>query len=177
MADFNQVNLIGRLTRDPELRALQSGTPLCEFGVAIGRKYKDKQTGQMLEETTFVDVTVWGRQAETCSKYLEKGRLVFITGRLKYDSWQDKESGKKRSKLTVIGENVQFLDSQKQQQQNPNAVPPQIQKPQWNQQQQPPQGWRQQPPPQQPAQQPQMQTQAQQQQPNWQEPDLNDPPF
>lgn len=109
MASVNKVILIGNLTRDPELRYTPKQTAVTEVGLAVNRRYR--VDNDLREETTFVDVTFWGAQAETISKYLEKGRPIYIEGRLKYDSWDDKESGKRRSKLTVVGENFQFLDS------------------------------------------------------------------
>lgn len=108
MADVNLVVLVGRLTRDPEVRYTPSGTAIAQLGLAIGRKYKD-QSGQLKEDTTFVDVDVFGRQAETAGQYLAKGRTVLIEGRLQLDQWEDKNSGQKRSKLKVVGNRVQFL--------------------------------------------------------------------
>lgn len=108
MADLNEVRLIGRLTRDPELRSTPSGQMVCSFGLATGRRYK--QNNEMKEETTFVDITLWGRQAETTAQYMKKGSLCYIGGRLKMDTWQDKQTGQKRSRMQVVGENVQFLE-------------------------------------------------------------------
>jgi single-strand DNA-binding protein len=102
--------LIGNLTRDPELRHTPKGTAVSEISMAINRVWNNDQ-GQKQEETTFVEVTLWGRQAELAQQYLVKGRPVYIEGRLQLDSWDDKETGKKRSKLRVIGENMQFLSS------------------------------------------------------------------
>jgi len=110
MADLNEVRLIGRLTRDPELRATPSGHSVCSFGLATGRKYKS-QDGTQHEETTFVDCTAWGKTAEIVEKYIKKGSLVFVGGRLKLDTWEDRQTGQKRSKLQIVVENVQFLDS------------------------------------------------------------------
>jgi len=107
MASLNKVFLMGNLTRDPELRYLPSGTAVCEFGLATNRKYKDGQ-GNLQEDTCFVDISVFGKQAETANQYLSKGRPLFIEGRLKYDQWQAKD-GSKRSKLRIIAENFQFL--------------------------------------------------------------------
>ena len=108
MANLNKVMLIGNLTRDPELRHTPKGTAVSEISMAINRVWNNDQ-GQKQEETTFVEVTLWGRQAELAQQYLVKGRPVYIEGRLQLDSWDDKETGKKRSKLRVIGENFQFL--------------------------------------------------------------------
>ncbi|MEX1049451.1 MAG: single-stranded DNA-binding protein [Akkermansiaceae bacterium] len=110
MANLNKVMLIGNLTRDPELRHTPKGTAVTEISLAINRSWNNDQ-GQKQEETTFVEVTLWGRQAELAQQYLVKGRPVYIEGRLQLDSWDDKETGKKRSKLRVIGENMQFLSS------------------------------------------------------------------
>lgn len=110
MANLNKVMLIGNLTRDPELRHTPKGTAVTEIALAINRVWTNDQ-GQKQEEATFVDVTFWGRQAETIQQYLTKGRPIFIEGRLQLDSWDDKETGKKRSKLRVIGETFQFIDS------------------------------------------------------------------
>jgi len=111
MADFNKVILLGRLTRDPELRYTPSGQALAKIGLAVGRKYYNKQTQQSVEETTFVDCDAWGKQAELLNQYMRKGRQLFIEGRLKFDSWETKE-GQRRSKLGVVIENFQFVDGQ-----------------------------------------------------------------
>ena len=108
MANLNKVMLIGNLTRDPELRYTPKGTAGADIGLAINRVWSNDQ-GQKQEDTTFVDVTLWGRQAELAQQYLSKGRGAYIEGRLQLDTWDDKETGKKRSKLKVIGENLQFL--------------------------------------------------------------------
>jgi single-strand DNA-binding protein len=109
MAYLNKVFLIGNLTRDPELRYLQSGTAVCDFGVAVNRTYKSG-TGEQKEEVVFVDVTAWARQAEVVSEFLQKGKPIFLEGRLKLDQWTG-DDGQKRSKLCVVMENFQFLDS------------------------------------------------------------------
>jgi single-strand DNA-binding protein len=108
MANLNKVMLIGNLTRDPELRYTPKGTAVAEIGLAINRVWNNEQ-GQRQEETTFVDVTLWARQAELAQQYLTKGNPVYIEGRLTLDTWDDKTTGQKRSKLKVIGENLQFL--------------------------------------------------------------------
>tara|TARA_R110002051_G_scaffold110769_2_gene183452 strand:+ start:828 stop:1208 length:381 start_codon:yes stop_codon:yes gene_type:complete len=105
MASVNKAILLGNLTRDVELKNLPTGSPVAEFGVAVNEKYKDKET------VVFIDVTVWGSLAENCAKYISKGSLVFIEGKLTMDSWEDKTTGKKRTKLKVTALNVQFLDS------------------------------------------------------------------
>jgi single-strand DNA-binding protein len=108
MANVNKVILIGNLTRDPELRVTPKGTPLCSFGLAINRTFKD-EAGQSRDETTFVDIDAWGKQGELIAKYCTKGRPLYVEGRLKFDQWEDKTSGQKRSKLKIVLENFQFL--------------------------------------------------------------------
>lgn len=110
MASLNKVMLIGNLTRDPEVRYTPKGSAVVDLGMAINRYYTT-DNGEKREETTFVDVTLWGRQAELAGQYLTKGRPVFIEGRLQLDTWDDRETGQKRSKLRVIGETMQFLGS------------------------------------------------------------------
>src|ERR1700709_608249 len=111
MASFNKVILVGNLTRDPQVKYTTGGTAVTEIGLAVSRQWFDKQANQKKEETTFVDVTLWGRTAEIAGEYLAKGRPVLIEGRLQLDSWDDKQSGQKRSKLKVIGETMQLLGS------------------------------------------------------------------
>ena len=108
MASLNKVMLIGNLTRDPELRVTPKGTAICQFGLAINRTFKD-ESGATRDETTFVDIEAWGKQGETIAKYLVKGRPLFVEGRLKLDTWDDKTSGQKRSKMKVVLEQFQFL--------------------------------------------------------------------
>jgi single-strand DNA-binding protein len=110
MASFNKVILAGNLTRDPELRYTPKGTAIARLGIACNRKWKS-ETGEMKEEVTFVDVDAFGKQAETIGQYLKKGRPILIEGRLRYDTWEDKQSGQKKSKLGVVLESFQFLDS------------------------------------------------------------------
>jgi single-strand DNA-binding protein len=110
MANFNKVILMGNLTRDPELRYTPKGTAIAEIGLAINRKWKS-ETGEAKEEVTFVDVAAYGRTAEVIGQYLKKGRPIMIEGRLKFDQWDDKQTGQKRSKLRVVCESFEFLDS------------------------------------------------------------------
>ncbi len=110
MANLNKVMLMGNLTRDPEVRHTPKGLAVAELAMAINRTWKDEQ-GQKQEETTFVDITFYGRSAELAQQYLTKGRPLYVEARLKLDTWDDKETGKKRSKLKLIGENMQFLSS------------------------------------------------------------------
>jgi single-strand DNA-binding protein len=108
MASFNRVILIGNLTRDPELRYIPSGTAVTEIGLAVNDRRKGPN-GDWIDETTFVDVTLWGRTAEVASEYLNKGSSVLVEGRLKLDTWE--KDGKKNSKLRVVGEKMQLLGS------------------------------------------------------------------
>jgi single-strand DNA-binding protein len=108
MANLNKVMLIGNLTRDPELRYTPSGRAVADISLAINRVWVN-DAGQKQEETTFVDVTLWGRQAELAQQYLTKGRGAYVEGRLQMDTWDDKETGKKRSRLKVVGDSLQFL--------------------------------------------------------------------
>ncbi|QDT50980.1 Single-stranded DNA-binding protein [Symmachiella dynata] len=111
MASYNRVILMGNLTRDPEVRYIPSGTAVSELGLAVNRTWFDKQSNSRKEETTFVDVTLWGREAEVAGEYLSKGRPVLIEGRLQLDTWEDKQSGQRRSKLRVVCERMQMLGS------------------------------------------------------------------
>ena len=108
MASFNRVILVGNLTRDVELKHTQNGTAVTEIGMAVNDRRKN-QNGEWIEETTFVDVTLWSRTAEVASEYLSKGAPVLIEGRLRLDSWET--DGQKRSKLRVTGERMQMLGS------------------------------------------------------------------
>lgn len=109
MADLNKVILVGRLTRDPEVRYTPSGTAVADLGFAVSDQYKSK-SGEMVENTCFVDIVVWGRQAETCGEYLSKGSPALVEGRLQLDQWENQQ-GEKRSKLRVKADRVQFLGS------------------------------------------------------------------
>lgn len=110
MPSFNKVILIGNLTRDPELRYTPKGTAVAKIGLAVNRSWKDAESGEMREEVTFIDVTAFGRQAETVAQYVKKGRPLMIEGRLKLDTWEDKTTHEKKSKLGVVMESFQFLD-------------------------------------------------------------------
>jgi single-strand DNA-binding protein len=109
MASFNKVILVGNLTRDPEVRYTPGGTAVTDIGLAVNRTWFDKQSNSRKEEVTFVDITLWGRQAEVAGEYLSKGRSVLIEGRLQMDTWDDKDTGKKRSRLKVVGEQMTML--------------------------------------------------------------------
>lgn len=112
MASYNRVILIGNLTRDIELRYLQSGTAVADVGLAVSEKRKNA-AGEWIEEVVFVDVTAWGRTAEVMSEYLSKGSPVFIEGRLKLDTWEAQD-GQKRSKLKVVCDRMQLIGSKGQ---------------------------------------------------------------
>ncbi|MGQ0635925.1 MAG: single-stranded DNA-binding protein [Planctomycetaceae bacterium] len=114
MASFNKVILVGNLTRDPQVKYTPSGTAVSELGLAVNRYWFDKQSNSRREETTFVDVTLWGRDAEVAGEYLAKGRAVLIEGRLQLDTWDDKQTGQKRSKLRVVCEKMQMLGSRQE---------------------------------------------------------------
>jgi single-strand DNA-binding protein len=108
MASFNKVMLMGNLTRDPQLKYLPSQTAVAEFGIACNRKFRTA-TGEDREEVTFIDISAFGKTGELINQYFTKGKPIFIEGRLKFDQWEDKQGGGKRSKLTVIAENFQFI--------------------------------------------------------------------
>jgi len=108
MADYNRVIMIGNLTRDPDYKTLASGQAVCRLGLASNRQFRNKQTGTMVQEVCFVDIDVWGAQAESCRQYLQKGRAVLVEGRLKFDTWED-PNGQTRSKHIIVADRVVFL--------------------------------------------------------------------
>jgi single-strand DNA-binding protein len=108
MASFNKVILLGNLTRDPEVRYTPKGSAVCDLGIAVNRVYT-MDSGEKREEVTYVDVVLWARLAEIAGEYLKKGRPVFIEGRLQMDTWDDKQTGQKRTRLRVVGESMQLL--------------------------------------------------------------------
>ncbi len=110
MASYNRIVLVGNLTRDPEYKQLSSGQGVCKLGIATNRQFKNRQSGQMVQEVCYIDIDVWGAQAESCRQYLQKGRGVLIEGRLKFDSWED-PNGNSRSKHSVVADRVVFLGS------------------------------------------------------------------
>jgi single-strand DNA-binding protein len=124
MASYNKVLLMGNLTRDPEMRYTPKGTAVARLGLAVNERFTTSD-GEQKESTTFVDVDVWGKQAETISQYLSKGSPIFIEGRLRLDSWDDKESGQKRSKLKVICDRFQFIGAAKSTGEFRDQPPPQ----------------------------------------------------
>lgn len=111
MASFNKVILAGNLTRDPELRYTPKGTAVARITLAVNRVYTSGEGGEKKEEVSFVDVDVWGRQAEVISQYMKKGRPLLVEGRLKQDTWEDKNTKQKQSKLKVVLESFSFIDS------------------------------------------------------------------
>jgi single-strand DNA-binding protein len=129
MANFNKVILIGNLTRDPELRYTPKGTAIAKIGLAINRTWKT-ETGETKEEVTFVDIDAFGRQAETLGQYMKKGRPIMIEGRLKLDTWDDKQTNQKRSRLGVVMETFQFLDFNKSAEGTGAPLPPKSRQPQ-----------------------------------------------
>lgn len=118
MASYNRVVLVGNLTRDPEYKQLASGQGLCKLGIATNRQFKNRQSGQMIQEVCYIDIDVWGAQAESCRQYLQKGRGVLIEGRLKFDTWED-PNGNTRSKHSVVADRVVFLGSAVEAEQEP----------------------------------------------------------
>ena len=111
MAGYNRIVMVGNLTRDPEYKQLASGQAVCRLGLATNRQFKNRQSGDMVQEVCFVDIDVWGAQAESCRQSLQKGRQVLIEGRLKFDTWED-PNGQNRSKHTIVADRVVFLASQ-----------------------------------------------------------------
>jgi single-strand DNA-binding protein len=110
MANLNKVMLIGNLTRDPELRVTPKGTAICQFSLAVNRKFRD-ESGADREEVTYVDIEAWGKSGENIAKYCTKGRPLFVEGRLRLDQWEDKNTKEKRSRMKVVCDNFQFLGS------------------------------------------------------------------
>lgn len=111
MAGYNKVILIGNLTRDPELRYTPKGLAIAKIALAVNRNWRDATSGEMKEEVTFVDIDAFGKQAETLGQYMKKGSPLMVEGRLRLDTWEDKQTNQKRSKLGVVLEGFQFLDS------------------------------------------------------------------
>ncbi|MAL84908.1 MAG: single-stranded DNA-binding protein [Opitutae bacterium] len=120
MASLNKVLLIGNLTRDPDVRMMSNGRPVCNFGLALNRSYKDAE-GNRKDETTFIDVECFGPRAEAVGRFFTKGRAIFVEGRLKLDQWESKE-GEKRSAIRVVLDNFEFVDSKQDVTQNRNSV-------------------------------------------------------
>ena len=108
MASVNKVILIGNVTRNPEIKYIPKGTAVTDLGLAVNRRYNVEGGGKR-EETAFIEITFWGRQAEVASEYLKRGSMVYVEGRLQMDTWEDKQTGQKRSRLRVVAENFQLL--------------------------------------------------------------------
>lgn len=118
---LNQVQLIGNLTRDPEQKSTPSGSVVTTLGIATSHKWKNKTTGELQEETEFSNVVVWGRAAEACGQYLNKGSKIYVSGRLKTRSWDDRNTGAKQYRTEVVAEEVIFLDGRGSQSPAPAA--------------------------------------------------------
>src|SRR6201986_4495591 len=112
MASFNKVIVAGNMTRDPELRYLPKGTAVAAFALAVNRTWKT-ESGEQKEEVNFIDIEAFGRQAEVIAQYMRKGRPLLVEGRLKQDSWEDKTTHQKKSKLKVVLESFSFIDSKR----------------------------------------------------------------
>jgi single-strand DNA-binding protein len=108
MANINRVVLVGNLTRDPELKALPSGTSVCDLRIAVNNRRKNQQTGEWLDEPNYFTISVFGQQGENCARYLQKGRAVAVDGRLRWRQW-DAQDGSKREAVDIIAETVQFI--------------------------------------------------------------------
>ncbi len=113
MSSFNRIIMAGNLTRDPDYKQLTSGQSVCRLGLASNRQFKNKQSGDMIQEVCYIDIDVWGPQAESCRQYLQKGRPILVEGRLKLDTWDD-TNGQKRSKHSIVADRVVFLGSNAQ---------------------------------------------------------------
>ena len=110
-SSFNRVILMGNLTRDPELRYLPSNMPVADIGLAVNDRYQDKQSGEWVDRPNFIDCTAFGKTAESISRFFTKGRPILIEGKLRYESWEDKQSGQKRNKIKIVVDTWNFCDS------------------------------------------------------------------
>lgn len=110
MAGYNRIIMVGNLTRDPDYKQLSSGQAVCRLGIASNRQFKNRQSGDMVQEVCYIDVDVWGPQADSCNQYLAKGRQVLVEGRIKFDTWQDQD-GNNRNKHSIVADRVVFLSS------------------------------------------------------------------
>lgn len=110
MAGYNRIIMVGNLTRDPDYKQLSSGQAVCRLGIASNRQFRNKQSGDMVQEVCYMDIDVWGPQADSCNQYLAKGRQILVEGRIKYDTWQDQE-GNSRNKHSIVADRVVFLAS------------------------------------------------------------------
>ncbi len=111
MASYNRVILMGNLTRDPELRHLPSNMPVVDLGLAVNDRYQDKQSGEWVDRPNFIDCTAFGKSAESISRFFSKGRPILIEGKLRFEQWDDRQSGQKRSKIKVVIDQWSFCDS------------------------------------------------------------------
>jgi single-strand DNA-binding protein len=110
MAGYNRIIMVGNLTRDPDYKQLSSGQAVCRLGIASNRQFRNKQSGDMVQEVCYIDIDVWGPQADSCNQYLAKGRQVLVEGRIKFDTWQDQD-GNNRNKHSIVADRVVFLSS------------------------------------------------------------------
>lgn len=110
MAGYNRIIMVGNLTRDPEHKQLSSGQSVCRLGIASNRQFRNRQSGDMVQEVCYIDIDVWGPQADSCNQYLAKGRQILVEGRIKYDTWQDQD-GNNRNKHSIVADRVVFLSS------------------------------------------------------------------
>ena len=110
MASYNRVVMVGNLTRDPDYKQLTSGQSVCRLGIASNRQFKNRQSGTMVQEVCYIDIDVWGPQAESCNQYLQKGRAILVEGRIKFDTWEDPQ-GQTRSKHSIVADRIVFLSS------------------------------------------------------------------
>jgi single-strand DNA-binding protein len=110
MASYNRIVMIGNLTRDPDYKQLTSGQAVCRLGIASNRQFKNRQSGTMVQEVCYIDVDVWGPQAESCKQYLQKGRSILVEGRIKFDTWEDQQ-GQTRNKHSIVADRIVFLSS------------------------------------------------------------------
>jgi single-strand DNA-binding protein len=124
MPSYNKVILIGNLTRDPELRYTPKGLAIAKLAIAVNRSWRDSATNELKEEVTFIDIDAFGKQAETLSQYVRKGSPLMVEGRLRLDTWEDKQTNQKRSRLGVVLEAFQFLDSQRNREGGPPSEGP-----------------------------------------------------
>jgi single-strand DNA-binding protein len=110
MAGYNRIVMVGNLTRDPDYKQLASGQAVCRLGIAANRQFRNRQSGDMVQEVCYIDIDVWGAQADSCNQYLAKGRQILVEGRIKLDTWQDQD-GNNRSKHSIVADRVVFLSS------------------------------------------------------------------
>ncbi len=120
MASYNRIIIVGNLTRDPDYKLLASGQAVSRLSMATNRQFKNRQTGALVQEVCYVDVDVWGAQAESCRQYLQKGKPILVEGRLKYDSWESE--GQKRNKHSIVADRVVFLGNGSQNEESDSEV-------------------------------------------------------